>query len=59
MQLKSIAEFALERRWGYMRAWRAALRGDFGPVVRLGRRLYVAVPPQEGSATTSDDGGRT
>ncbi len=40
-ELKSLTDLAVEHRLTYFQVYNAALRGEYGPVVREGRRLYV------------------
>jgi hypothetical protein len=46
-ELVSVPDVAIEHGWSYAKAYDAVLRRQFGPPVRVERRLYVqraAVP---------------
>jgi len=40
-QRVSVSQLAIERRESYLAAYNAVLRGECGPVVRVGTRLFV------------------
>ena len=47
--LKAISDVAMEHGLTYGAARERALRGDFGPVRRVGHRLYVEAAPKASS----------